>query len=388
MKINTLKIVGVGGIKELELEFNQGLNVICGANGIGKTTILNVITDSVLADASKLKRTANISGGKYNVCIQHEGISKTNHVSVNSFNPDENEYRGGWEHLAKYILNFTSNRELSYQRLTHIGTDPGRSDYEASRLAISGIQGNDIKSWFVNRYMFIDKQGSLTEQQIDNYNLAKDVFGILDESMKFETVQARSFDIMLSTDKGSIFFEYLSSGYKTCIYILLGIIKEIEYRFGQGNIKAIDFDGIILIDEIDVHLHPTWQAKIILAFKELFPKAQIIVTTHSPSVLQTVEISEIIPLGRNEEGDTIVKQLDVGPYGLQGWTVEEILTHVMEMPSTTSTLYKETLIAFDRAMNDEDEEGILKYYNKLKSMLHPDNPLRKLLEIQIAEWED
>lgn len=58
----------------------------------------------------------------------------------------------------------------------------------------------------------------------------------------------------------------------------------------------VDFDGIIMIDEIDIHLHPQWQAKIVNVLKETFPNAQIIATTHSPSVLQTAKAEEIIPL--------------------------------------------------------------------------------------------
>ena len=68
---------------------------------------------------------------------------------------------------------------------------------------------------------------------------------------------------MLQTPSGQIYFEYLSSGFKSLIILFLGIIMEIEFRFGDQDIKVEDFDGIIIIDEIDVHLHPTWQTQII-----------------------------------------------------------------------------------------------------------------------------
>lgn len=72
---------------------------------------------------------------------------------------------------------------------------------------------------------------------------------------------------------------------------------------------------------------------------------------------------------------------------MQGWTLEEILKYVMEMPATTSQLYQDTLKKFDEAMNSEDRESILQEYNLLKEMLHPENPLCKLLSIQVSEWE-
>ena len=60
----------------------------------------------------------------------------------------------------------------------------------------------------------------------------------------------------------------------------------------------------------------------------------------------------------------------------------------MDMPTTTSQIYQETLSKFDKAMNNEDREMILQQYELLKEMLHPNNPLRKLLAIQVAEWEE
>lgn len=90
----------------------------------------------------------------------------------------------------------------------------------------------------------------------------------------------------------------------------------------------------------------------------------------------------------DEDRNTCLKELNLGKYGLQGWTLEEILKNIMEMPATTSKLYQDTLRKFDQAMDMENREEILEQYELLKEMLHPDNPLRKLLAIQVAEWED
>ena len=70
MKINSLTINGIGGIKHLDLKFNDKLNVICGANGIGKSTILNIIADAFNAGySSKLKRNALCNNGDYLIDI-------------------------------------------------------------------------------------------------------------------------------------------------------------------------------------------------------------------------------------------------------------------------------------------------------------------------------
>lgn len=390
MRIKSLVVDGIGGIQHLELQFIDSMNVICGANGIGKTTILDIISDAFSSNiSSKLKRNALCEKGSYFISvsdIENQILEKTE--DVEKFQPNTEVYRGGWQHYSNNLLYFGIDRNINYTKLESVTSDPERKDYIVGQMAVNGIQANDIKNWFVNRYLFVDKRGSLTNEQIENYKLAEKAFGVLDDTVNFKTVIARTYDIMLTTSKGDIYFEYLSSGYKSCIYIIFGIIKEIEYRTSERPVQANKFDGVVLIDEVDLHLHPIWQAGLIKALKAIFPYAQFILTTHSPSVLQILEKEEIIALGYNEKGDTYLKELNLGKYGLQGWTLEEILKYVMEMPATTSVLYQETLAKFDDAMNKEDKDLILQQYNILREMLHSCNPLQKLLAIQVAEWED
>lgn len=215
-------------------------------------------------------------------------------------------------------------------------SDPKRGSYDNGKMAVEGISADDIKSWFVQRFLFYDKQGSLNEKQKANFEFSKTIFGILDNTVTFKTVAAGSLDIILSTDRGEIYFEYLSAGYKSCIYIILGMIKEIEYRFVEIPIEAKEFDGVVLIDESELHLHPSWQGELIRTLKTIFPQTQFIVITHSPNVLQCLEKDEIIALGKDERGNTIVKKLQLGKFGLRGWTLEEIMKDVMEMPAVTS----------------------------------------------------
>lgn len=386
MRIESLDIQGVGGIKKLSIKFNEGLNVICGANGIGKTTILNIIVDIFSYGSRNIKRNATVDEGYYEAKFNNQELAKK--YVVKEFKPLESQRSGRQEELAKFIMNFSANRDISYIDMSGVPGDIFRADYELGQMAINGVAADEIKGWFVNRQLYSGQKKGFSDIMRKNLELAVRVFGLLDDSIEFDYIDPHKHDIMLKTTGGNIYFEYLSSGYKMCIYIILGILKEVEYRFANPEITFDEFEGIILIDEIDLHLHPTWQAQLIIALKNIFSKAQIIATTHSPSILQSLNKDEIIALGQDDDGNTFVKELDLGEYGLQGWTLEEILKDVMGMPSTTSELYQNTIIEFDKAMDEEDGRKIMEQYEILKKMLHPDNPLQKLLKLQVAEWEE
>lgn len=286
------------------------------------------------------------------------------------------------------MLFFSINRTLNYQPLDSIPKDSSRDNRESAVQLHHGVENSDLKGWFINRYVFLDKDKSLSAEQEHNFNLAKRALSLLDPTVSFLTVDASTLDIKLKTDRGDIFFEYFSAGYKTCFSLVLGIIKEIELRFKTPTIKAEEFSGVILIDEIDLHLHPTWQGPLIKTLKELFPKAQFIVTTHSPSVLQTLNEKEIIALRTDENGDTIQKVFELGRYGLQGWTVEEILKDIMGMETTTSSVYRSAIDNFDAAMAREDAKAVQEAYAVLKEMLHPNSILLKMMDIQTAGLEE
>ena len=383
MKLKSLKIDGIGGIKNsLEINFSDRFNVICGANGIGKSTILNAIGDAFSGQAM-VKKNALCNLGHYCLTIETEKGLETVEKRVTDFEPDKKNFSMSRPDV-KDILLFRVGRKIPYRQMNSISRDPGRIQNDNNRIAAFGVNEKEIKNWFDNRYCFIDKEGSLTENQKKNFSLATEAFGLLDKNVSFKKVIPSTLDIIVNTNRGEIYFEYLSSGYQSCLYIILGMIKELEYRNKDAYIDVKNFNGCVLIDEIDEHLHPSWQVSLVTSLRQLFPYAQFIVTTHSPNILQTLGQKEIIPLVEDEYGNVYVKELNLGKYGLQGWSLEEILEDVMGLNSTCSPVYENAIAKFDKTLCEEDYEKAREYYQILDKMLHPHSVRRKLLQIQMV----
>jgi predicted ATP-binding protein involved in virulence len=180
-----------------------------------------------------------------------------------------------------------------------------------------------LKRWLANRFLFAVHQGSLSDIELANFEFAKRCFSILDPRVEFSSVEAATFDVFVNTPQGRVPFEYLSSGFRAALAMLLGIIREIEVR--RLEMLAREFDGVILIDELDLHLHPTWQRLIVRALKDAFPRTQFIVTTHSPHMIQNAERGEVIALINDDEGNPRVANFELSEFGFKGWTIEEIL---------------------------------------------------------------
>lgn len=387
MKIKYIKIEGIGGIADIEIQFDNHLNIICGPNGIGKTTVLECIAHSFAHSTTNiLKRNVLFENGKFQAGIEVDGNIIESNISITDFTPDKQSNINGLSQHSSKLLSLKVNRTFEYSALNAVGKDIEKLNHITYEEAKSGVKINEVKNWFVNRHLYSKHEGALTKEQKHNLKLAKKSFSILNPNFSFSKVIASSNEIMVNTPNGEIYYEYLSSGFKSSLSIIFGIIKDIEFRFKEPHIKADEFDGIVLIDELELHLHPEWQSKIANAIIEVFPKIQFITTTHSPHILQNAKPNQIIALAL-EDNKVIRRELKDGKYGFQGWTVEEILQDVMGMSDTRTDIYKNFVTDFEKAIQEENFDTAKIAYDELESLLHPSNYLIKILKLELKSIE-
>lgn len=386
MKIKEIELNNIGCIRHLHLDFNENMNILCGPNSVGKTTIIESVASMFIFGQPTVKRNVAGDMGSLYAKIEVDRQIKEKTIEIKKFNPLESENASSFSDLTSKIISIKTSRIFGYSKLAAIPSDQPRERPTLWNEAISGVTFDGVKGWFVNRYLYSAREGTLSEEQILNYHLAERCFSIINCQYSFSRVMGATNDIMVNTPQGEIYFEYLSSGFKSIIYLLFSTIKEIEFRFKEQNLKAEDFDGIILIDEIEIHLHPEWQERIIHILKKTFPCAQFILTTHSPHVIQTAEPNQVMALQLDEDSNVILRtDLQTGKYGFKGWTVEEILYDVMGMHTMRSEIYHDLIGKFGKAIDNENEEEAKSIYEELEQLLHPGDSQRKLLSFQLAK---
>lgn len=129
-------------------------------------------------------------------------------------------------------------------------------------------------------------------------------------------LRSRRFELNIDNKQYKLAPTSLSQGYQSIIAWISDLLGHAFLENGRP-VKCHLIEGIALIDEIDLHLHPEWQRRIIPILKHLFPKMQFIVTTHSPLILTGLESDEIIEL-EFEDGSIVPRENTINPGLLSG----------------------------------------------------------------------
>ncbi len=155
--------------------------------------------------------------------------------------------------------------------------------------------------------------------------------GVCDPTVMFHPVRFTVSAAFDGDGTAELEIDQLSGGNR----VLLAVVADLARRMAQANPHLDDpllSEAVVLIDEVDLHLHPSWQQRILPDLMQTFPNAQFLVSTHSPQVLTTVEAGCVTHLAR-EDGRIGAFGVPITTYGAKASDALETLMGVEERPA-------------------------------------------------------
>ncbi len=257
---------------------------------------------------------------------------------------------------AKDYENINSKDKQKFRDYYHI---PSFGYYEALNDA------NNFKNWIL-RLLTLKEGGKNLDEIYVVQKAIVDVLGVKGCNVIFymdiRVIQRSIYYCM--TDGREIESSNLSDGYKRVINIVTELASRCAILNGglYGKNACLETSGTVLIDEIDLHLHPTLQSTILKGLRNAFPKLQFIATTHAPMVMSSVESNDVNVVYKLDysfsEGYSVN---EVNTYGMDLSTISEV---VLEQPPRNIEIEDKLNRLFDLIDDNKKEEAL----NLLKDM--------------------
>ena len=346
MRIKNIELTNYKIFTKQKFDFNGKSTIIFGVNGTGKSTILSAINYLNRIWINRL----NPSQGKAFVSFSDEMISVG---KSELFIQGELEIEGKDYPLIRFYEKTKKNQRksmISYDKLLYATfTEKFEQcffDDELTNMPIFVHYGTnrsvlDIPDRIRKKHDF-DKLSAL-ERAIENELDFRTFFEWYRDQEANEVIEAREHENFVYTDPllkcvrsaieamignvsdlrikrnpvrmvvdksgKEIRVDLLSDGEK-CTLAMFGDLARRLALANPGLANPLEGRGIVLIDEIELHMHPSWQRKVLGVLRETFPNVQFVITTHSPQILgEADEYYNIFVLSESEDGECNVKTI-------------------------------------------------------------------------------
>lgn len=372
--------------------------VLLGENNSGKTSLLKAIANlrpvkyrfSVLPDKDSMVYDERFKDSVVPSLFYDKDIAVSQDTNVNIvFSNDLGHdwvYRGGNVALGRnpLLLDFKIyaygvSRYPSESKLSETTKDECISLYEYGRNL------TNIEEWL----MQLDYAAKSDQPSANNklYKIKELLCGNLFpeiEDFIFESDGINNYTYFKTND-GQFRYTELGYGYQSMLSWVVDLCKKMFDRYPNSK-NPLRESAVVLIDEIDLHLHPMWQREIIKVLSDFFTNTQFIVTTHSPTVIQSMDNVNLYVLKRRDNIVTVEKS---SISNFRGWSVEEILRNTMDLENDVySDEYQNNMMMFETGLDEGDKEKVADAYQKLCNILHERNPIRRLLKLQLSQVLD
>jgi len=388
MEINRLRLRNFRGFKDAEFHFNPGMNLIVGINGAGKSTVLDALSIAfskilpkfTVSDSkdNRLSFTANditIGYKKLEVDVDFQASGIPFECNIWFAKSDNFKIKPDSEHILDTIKNaenqplvvyFATQRSIitvkKYKEkdmYKMASGDPSAAFPEA--LKPRNLRLTEFTDWYLAQNALLNENYSPAKRSIEALNKA--VTSFLDQFTNLRVVGKS--DLVLDKDGLTLNINQLSEGERGLLALILDLVKRLLQANPDLEDPLKDGKAVVLIDELDLHLHPRWQRMVVKKLTEIFPSCQFIATTHSPQIIGEVEPTGLTLL--QKEGDRIlVKQKGLQSFGLDSsW----ILKHLMETEPRNFRVQSQ-INSIEDALEEGDLDSARNKLDALKDMIY------------------
>lgn len=341
MKINELELQNFHGFESRHITFSEHFTVLVGNNGTGKTAILDGLAIALGSFLSGFKGVSSrhirkdeihqkqfILSGKLDIQEQYpvrvKAIGELDHTAFSWAREINGEGGSTTSKHAKELIDYASSiqskirngEEVVLPVISYYGTQRLwiQKDERASKLKHNRLEGyehclepaSNIKH-FIN---WIEHMTYIQLQEGEGLPILPAVTNAISQCMEeWESIEynVRLNELIVRKENGETLpFNFLSDGYRSVI----GLVADLAHRMAMlnpflGENVCQHTPGVVLIDELDLHLHPKWQRKIVNDLKRVFPKVQFITTTHSPFIIQSLNPGELRRLNKKDDDEEV-----------------------------------------------------------------------------------
>ncbi|HUT92549.1 MAG TPA: AAA family ATPase [Thermoguttaceae bacterium] len=362
MPVSSLQFTNLGPFEEVSFEFDPQVNVFVGPNNCGKTTVLLALAD-ILVDPFTMPE--KLLRGQSRFSVNFAGVPGARQAVEGDFpirHRSESPFpKWGAEDLVTIQK---TNRQLGYR--TFVPAIRLSTEFRAKgpgALAAATSRAQERNAWWirdeevVQQIIDLDYLGYRQENAALRKLISKvgQVASRITEGFPIEFVRIaedkNGLFPQFNTPDGTIPLNVLSQGTQSviqwCADLLIGYAKFYDFP------KSLDDKpGVLIIDEIDAHLHPSWQRRILPVLTEEFPSLQIFCATHSPLTLSGLKAGQVQLLKRDAKGKITVSRNETD---IQGWSADEIYGTLLGVePTDLATTQK-----LDRVHELRRKEGKL-----------------------------
>lgn len=421
MRINQLQLTNFRGFEgEVTVDFDPHLTVLVGVNGSGKSSVMDALKFSLNWYILKLFNVDNqVKGFDYSDIHLGEGIGLIKAVfdkeSTNELEPVELVLRGGyteidpqgiesWNKIEKGFQSFIRRNPGTHNLQIVVSFSAGRRVAEIEESAreenafiipqaqaYEGALGNNFGFDFFLDW-FIDQTNLENQQKIENkdFDAVNPKLQVVRNALThflasfpyanfsnlrtgespFSAHRSKKQTFLIDKNGKTLELNQLSDGEKGALLIVF----DIAYRLAIANPSLenpLEGSGVVLIDEIDLHLHPSWQKAIIHCLRSTFPNLQFVVTTHSPLVISQVQPEQIRIL---DEGKVLRVKEYVGSFNSYGAEMEDVLELIQGVKETMPADLTQKFKRFFDLIEENNIEEATALKRELENMTDPNHP--------------